>query len=94
MAQVVVMDNKDLVVLPSQYNSCRWAGNTRNQGIGINDIDLIFLKYPDPALEGFVEVSNICLGIIEFINSLRAKLFRGNINKYLHFMPFLHTDMP
>ena len=30
----------------------------------------------------------------QLINSLRAKLFRGNINMYLHFMSFLHTDMP
>ena len=28
------------------------------------------------------------------INSLRAKFFRGNINMYLHFMSFFHTDMP
>ena len=28
------------------------------------------------------------------LNSLHAKLFRGNINMYLHFMSFLHTDMP
>ena len=27
------------------------------------------------------------------INSLRDKFFRGNINTYLHFMPFLHTEM-
>ena len=27
-------------------------------------------------------------------NSLCAKFFRGNINMYLHFMSFLHTDMP
>ena len=26
------------------------------------------------------------------INPLRAKLFRGNINIYLHFMSFLHTN--
>ena len=28
------------------------------------------------------------------LNSLRAKFFRGNINMYLHFKSFLHTDMP
>ena len=28
------------------------------------------------------------------LNSLRAKFLRGNINMYLHFMSFLHTDMP
>ena len=27
-----------------------------------------------------------------FINPLRAKLFRGNINIYLHFVSFLHID--
>ena len=27
------------------------------------------------------------------LNFLRAKFFRGNINIYLHFMSFLHTDM-
>ena len=27
------------------------------------------------------------------VNSLRAKLFRGNINVYLHFMSLLHIDM-
>ena len=27
------------------------------------------------------------------INPLRAKFFRGNINKYLHFVSFLHIDM-
>ena len=26
-------------------------------------------------------------------NPLRAKFFRRNINMYLHFMSFLHTDM-
>ena len=26
------------------------------------------------------------------INPLRAKLFRGNINIYLHFVSFLHID--
>ena len=29
-----------------------------------------------------------------FFNSLRAKSFGGNINMYLHFMSFLHTDIP
>ena len=29
-----------------------------------------------------------------FINSLHAKFFRGNINVSLHFMSFLHTDVP
>ena len=29
----------------------------------------------------------------EFVNHLRAKLFRGNINIYLHFMLLLHIDM-
>ena len=28
----------------------------------------------------------------EAINPLRAKFFRGNINIYLHFVSFLHTD--
>ena len=28
------------------------------------------------------------------INSLCAKFLRGNINMYLYFMSFLHTDMP
>ena len=28
------------------------------------------------------------------LNSLHAKFFRRNINMYLHFMSFLHTDMP
>ena len=28
------------------------------------------------------------------INSLCAKFFRGNINMYLHFMSFLHTEIP
>ena len=32
--------------------------------------------------------------IFEDANSLRAKFFRGNINMYLHFISFLHTDMP
>ena len=27
------------------------------------------------------------------INPLRAKFFRGNINKYLHFVPSLHIGM-
>ena len=27
-----------------------------------------------------------------WVNSLRAKFFRGNINIYLHFMSFLHTN--
>ena len=27
-------------------------------------------------------------------NPLHAKFFRRNINMYLHFMSFLHTDMP
>ena len=27
-----------------------------------------------------------------YINPLRAKLFGGNINIYLHFVSFLHTD--
>ena len=26
------------------------------------------------------------------VNPLRAKLFRGNINKYLDYVPFLHID--
>ena len=28
------------------------------------------------------------------INPLRAKFFRGNINIYLHFVSFLHINMP
>ena len=28
------------------------------------------------------------------VNSVRATFFRGNINMYLHFMSFLHTEMP
>ena len=28
-----------------------------------------------------------------WLNSLRAKFFRGNINMYLHFMSLLHIDM-
>ena len=28
------------------------------------------------------------------VNSLHAKFFRGNINMYLHFVSFIHTDMP
>ena len=32
--------------------------------------------------------------IVEDANSLRAKFFTGNINMYLHFMSFLHIDMP
>ena len=28
-----------------------------------------------------------------YLNPLRAKFFRGNINIYLHFVSFLHTDM-
>ena len=33
----------------------------------------------------------ICTGIFTF-NPLRAKFFRENINIYLHFMSFLHTN--
>ena len=29
----------------------------------------------------------------ESLNRLRAKLFRGNLNIYLHFVSFLHIDM-
>ena len=29
----------------------------------------------------------------QVFNTLRAKFFRGNINMYLHFMSFLHTDV-
>ena len=29
-----------------------------------------------------------------YLNSLRAKFFRGNINMYSYFMSFLHTDTP
>ena len=28
------------------------------------------------------------------VNSLCANFFRGNMNMYLHFMSFFHTDMP
>ena len=28
------------------------------------------------------------------INRLRASFYRGNINMLLHFMSFLHNDMP
>ena len=28
-----------------------------------------------------------------WVNPLRAKFFRGNINIYLHFVSFLHIDM-
>ena len=31
-------------------------------------------------------------GLDVLINPLRAKFFRGNVNIYLHFMSFLHTD--
>ena len=31
---------------------------------------------------------------VHLLNSLHAKFFRGNINIYLHFMSFLHTEMP
>ena len=30
----------------------------------------------------------------KIVDSLRAKFFRGNINRYLCFMSFLQTDMP
>ena len=29
---------------------------------------------------------------VAYINPLRAKFFRGNINIYLHFVSFLHID--
>ena len=34
------------------------------------------------------------MSAIEFVrvNPLRAKFFRGNLNIYLHFMSFLHTN--
>ena len=39
------------------------------------------------------------VGIMHFyavaeINPLRAEIFRGNINIYLHFMSLIHIDMP
>ena len=33
-----------------------------------------------------------CVIHVFVFNSLRAKFFRGNINMYLHFMSFLHTN--
>ena len=35
--------------------------------------------------------TSVLEGILKF-NPLRAKFFRGNINKYLHFVSFLHID--
>ena len=29
---------------------------------------------------------------VPYLNPLRAKFFRGNINIYLHFVSFLHID--
>ena len=34
----------------------------------------------------------IGLVTMDLLNPLRAKLFRGNISIYLHFMSFLHSD--
>ena len=36
--------------------------------------------------------TSIKINSISFINPLRAKFFRGNINIYLHFVSFLHID--
>ena len=42
----------------------------------------------------WLEGNDYIIANISGLNSLCAKLFRGNINMYLHFMSFLHTDMP
>ena len=42
-----------------------------------------------------VEVYRCIKCLMEYcFNSLRAKFFGENIKVYLHFMSFLHTDMP
>ena len=41
---------------------------------------------------GFVYSNTECKAFPIQINPLRAKLLRENINIYLHFMSFLHTN--
>ena len=45
--------------------------------------DLIKGKFQQPSTWQF---------IMQSVNPLRAKFFRENINIYLHFMSFLHTN--
>ena len=52
--------------------------DTRIQGINSHGIDLVCPEY-----SGFS---------IRRVNPLRAKFFGENINTYLHFMSFLHTN--
>ena len=42
------------------------------------------------SMQLFIAVDGL-ISVIDF-NRLRAKLFRGNINIYLHFVSFLHID--
>ena len=42
----------------------------------------------------FKQLHNTDIIRFVYLTSLQAKFFRGNINMYLHFMPFFHTDMP
>ena len=35
----------DLPILPNQYYGCWWHGNTMNQGIGTQNIDLVCLEW-------------------------------------------------
>ena len=55
---------------------------------GINSIQ--WLNMFNSSLQVFVFVTNIVL--LNHINPLCAKFFRGNINIYLHFVLFLHID--
>ena len=51
------------------------------------------IKIPNPDAFSKGCVGDMC-STKSKINSLHAKFFRGNISMYLHFMSFLHTDMP
>ena len=37
-------------------------------------------------------INDVWTAVVNYVNSLRDIFFRGNINIYLHFMSFLHTN--
>ena len=73
-----------------------------SQGISKHDIDYVERDNSVPACEGLthkqLEIHGCVINAVDsdamLLNSLCAKFFRGNINMYLHFMSFLHTEMP
>ena len=52
---------------------------------------IFFEMYQGPLLLTEINERAVYLGYL-YVNPLRAKFFRGNINIYLHFVSFLHID--